>query len=158
MANEVWFADFEFISTDGEKPRPICFCGTEANSNKTIKIWLDGVENPTVPINFKDTSITYVAYYAVAEMSCHLVLGWEIPENIIDLYCEWRTLTNDGMKQANGLLNACQHFGIPTVDQAFKDKMRDRVLAGAPYSEADKIEILNYCESDIIETMALPRG
>lgn len=155
MAHEVWIADFEFISRDGEKPIPICFCARELNSDKIIKMWLDGVENQKAPINFRDPSITYIAYYAVAEMSCHLVLGWDIPENIVDLYAEWRVLTNEGIKQPNGLLNACQFFGIQTIDRAFKDKMRDRVLAGAPYTEIEKQEILKYCETDIIETMAL---
>lgn len=155
MTHEIWIADFEFLSSDGETPRPICFCATELKTNKTLKVWLDGIENPNPPINFKDSNLTYVAYYSVAEMSCHLALNWDIPENIIDLYCEWKVLTNDGLRKPSGLLNACQYFGIQTIDQTYKDKMRDRVLAGSPYTEDEKQAILNYCETDIIETVAL---
>lgn len=155
MSNEIWIADFEFQSEDGNIPRPICFCATELKSNKTIKMWLEGVDNPKQPIDFKDSTLTYVAYYSIAEMSCHHALGWNIPENIIDLFCEWRVLTNTSMKQPNSLIDACQHFGIPTIDAAYKTKMRDRVLMGAPFDDTEKQEILDYCESDIIETLAL---
>lgn len=155
MPNEIWIADFEFISKDGNNPVPICFCALELNSNKIIKIWLQGEINPISPINFKDSNLTYVAFYSIAEMSCHLVLNWDIPENIIDLFCEWRILTNDGLKKSNGLLAACQHFGIKTITSLDKDAMRERILRGAPYTEAEKIKILDYCESDIVETAAL---
>ena len=155
MSDEIWIADFEFISTDGENPLPVCFCAIELNSNRVIKMWLEGIDKPQPPIDFKNSNLTYIAFYSVAEMSCHLVLNWEIPKNIIDLYCEWRVLTNDGIKKPNGLLAACQHFGINTITSTDKEAMRDRILQGAPYMEEDKIKILNYCETDIVETLAL---
>jgi DNA polymerase I-like protein with 3'-5' exonuclease and polymerase domains len=36
-----------------------------------------------------------------------------------------------------------------------KDAARDRILAGAPYSEEDKEYIMSYCESDVLETSEL---
>jgi len=155
MKNEIWIADFEFISREGDNPLPVCFCATEINSGKKIRQWLYGEHKPEAQINFKDPNITYVAYYSVAEMSCNLVLGWPIPENIIDLYCEYRVLTNAGERAPSSLLNACENFGIQTIDPSYKDRMRERVLQGAPYSDQDKEEILNYCETDIIETLQL---
>ena len=35
-----------------------------------------------------------MAYYASAEMGCHLALGWKLPVNILDLFPEFRR--NDG--------------------------------------------------------------
>jgi hypothetical protein len=157
MTDEIWIADFEFTTSDGNNPHPVCFCATELKSNQTIKMWLDGIEKPTAPIDFKNPNLTYVAYFSVAEMSCHLALGWDMPENIVDLFCEWRVFTNDGSRVPNSLLNACENFGIPTIDQAFKDKMRERILQGPPYIEIEKQEILDYCETDIVETIALFR-
>lgn len=157
---EIWVADFEYISIDGDgnNPIPVCFCATEIISGKKIRQWLHGIDRPEPLINFKSDDLIYVSYNAIAEMSCHLVLGWAIPKNILDLYCEWRVLTNDGQsheKGYNGLLNACKHFGIKTIDQEYKSKMQNRVIAGAPYSEDEKNEILDYCESDVIETIEL---
>jgi hypothetical protein len=36
-----------------------------------------------------------------------------------------------------------------------KDAARDRILAGAPYSEEDQEYIMRYCESDVLETAEL---
>lgn len=153
--NEIWVCDFEFKSGEGEIPAPVCFCALELNSNRKIRLWLDGEPNTPAPIDFTCENLTYVAYYSVAEMSCHLALNWPIPENIIDLYCEWRILTNSGTPTANGLLNACAAFNVPIIGQEQKDVMRERILRGNPYCEQDKEDILNYCETDIIETASL---
>ena len=41
--------------------------------------------------HWKDT--LYVAYYASAEMGCHLTLNWPLPENLLDLF-EFRVHMN----------------------------------------------------------------
>jgi len=71
MANEIWIADFEFTTSDGNNPHPVCFCATELESNQTIKMWLDGIEKPIAPINFKNPNLTYVAFFSVAEIGYH---------------------------------------------------------------------------------------
>jgi len=154
---QIWIADFEFISREGDRPKPVCFVATEINSGKTHRHWLEGVENPTLPFDVKDESVTYVAYFSVAEFSCHLVLGWDLPTNIIDLYAEYRTLTNGNLVR-NGLLDACAKYGVQTISQDTKDEMRDRILQGAPYTEEEKKDILDYCETDVTATIALYRA
>ena len=55
-----------------------------------------------------------VAFYASAEMDCFSVLGWTLPDHVLDLYVEFRCLTN-GLRLAHGsgLLGALMHFGLP---------------------------------------------
>ncbi len=153
--SDVWVCDFEYRSMEGENPSPVCFVATEFNTGRTHRVWLDGVNNPVSPIDFKDPSITYVAYYAIAEMSCHLALGWDIPINIVDLFCEWRVYTNTGDRQPNGLIDACNHFNLPTIDVTYKTKMRNRILDVKQYNDVERNEILDYCNTDVVMTSAL---
>jgi len=153
--SDVWICDFEYRSKEGDNPSPVCFVATEFNTGCTHRVWLDGVSNPIAPIDFKDPSMTYVAFYSIAELSCHLALGWDIPTNIIDLFCEWRVYTNSSMRQPNSLLDACNHFGIPTIDVAYKTKMRNRILDNTPYSNEEHKPILDYCNEDVVMTLAL---
>ncbi len=41
-----------------------------------------------------DKDSLVVAYYASAEMGCHLSLGWPMPVNLLDLFTEFRNHTN----------------------------------------------------------------
>lgn len=157
--SEIWIEDFEFRNTDGgDNPSPVCLCMQELYSGRIIRMWLDGVDNPAPPIDYTNPDVLIVAFQAVAEISCHLVLNWPIPENILDLYCEWRLQINDGSEEAknlSGLLSACKHYGISCVSGEYKEQMRDRILQGSPYTLVEQSDILNYCFSDIVETIAL---
>ncbi|MFA4956361.1 MAG: DNA polymerase [Candidatus Methanoperedens sp.] len=156
MTKSIWSCDFEFnFIGEGNNPSPVCFCATELYTQKTFKIWLDGENNIPAPLDFNDPDMTYIAYFAVAEMSCHLQLGWPIPKNILDLYAEWRVLTNDGMHKGNSLLDACKFFDVVTIESAEKEAMRGRIIKGAPFEDLEKIDILSYCETDVLETLEL---
>ena len=49
----------------------------------------------------------FVAYYAPAELSCFLALGWPLPARILDLYIEFRAETNGlALPIGRGLLGA----------------------------------------------------
>ena len=56
--------------------------------------------------------VLFVAYYASAELGCYCVLGWPMPERILDLFIEFRNLTNDHPTPAGaGLLGALITLG-----------------------------------------------
>lgn len=97
------------------------------------------------------TDALFVAYYASAEMDCFTALGWEYPANLLDLFAEFRWLTN-GLRPAhgNGLLGALLYFNLPTIGGESKDAMRDLILTGGPWSEQEQVQILDYCESDVV--------
>jgi len=148
---EVWLCDTEFRAPDGERPEPLCMVAREWRTGRTIRAWADGLASmpgPPFPIG-ADT--LFVAYYASAEMGCFLALGWPMPARILDLYCEFRNLTNGGSTVAgNGLLGALAYFGLPAIDATEKGDMRALAQRPGPYSEAERVALLDYCESDVL--------
>jgi len=92
-----------------------------------------------------------------------------MPSNLLDLYCEFRLLTNgNAPAHGSGLLGALLHFGLPSINGEEKRSMRDLVLSRGPWSISDRKDILDYCESDVtalghlmnamIELIDLPRA
>ena len=58
----------------------------------------------------------FIAYYAPAEWSCFLALGWPLPARIIDLFAEFRAKTNGlPLPVGRGLLGALNYHGISAL-------------------------------------------
>lgn len=98
----------------------------ELHSGRTIRLWRDELkELKKCPMRL-DERVLYVSYYSIAEMSCHLALGWEMPHNVLDLYTEFGCGTN-GMELPNGkgLLGALAYHGLPGIDSAQKEAFRE---------------------------------
>ena len=146
----IWFVDFEFIATNGNNPEVVCLVAHEYLSGRTLRYWQDELaqmEEPPYDIG-KDS--VFVAYYASAEMGCHLALGWEMPERVVDLYVEFRNFTN-GLDTpcGRGLIGALSYYGLDALEGSEKDSMRELILSGGPWSEFQRRQILAYCESDV---------
>jgi hypothetical protein len=75
----VWFVDFEFGGADGNTPVPICVVASEWQTSQTIRWWLDTPHRPALPPYACDQHNLFVAYFASAEMGCHLALNWPLP-------------------------------------------------------------------------------
>ena len=102
---EIWLVDYEFRQPDGEHPVPVCMVAREFHSGRLIRLWQDQLRGlPKPPYSLGPDSLV-VAYYASAELGCHLALGWPMPARILDLYAEFRCLTS-GLRTpcGNGLL------------------------------------------------------
>jgi hypothetical protein len=152
---EIWAADFEFRAAPGELPEPVCLVARELLTGRTIRLWGDALKSPLPPYSVGDDAI-FVAYYASAEMGCHLALGWPLPEQVLDLYAEFRVETNGQvLPTGNGLLGALEHYGHQGISVLEKDSMRELTLRGEPYSEDEQSAILDYCESDVTATKKL---
>ncbi len=149
----IYVVDFEFKANPGERQLPICVAYTEILSGETKALWLEGTETacpyPT------DEKTLFVAYFSSAEWGCHLSLGWSLPEQVVDLFTEFRRITNGRPGVSKSLLGACKFFGIDAISESEKGGMREKILTGGSYSETDKQEILKYCASDIVETAEL---
>jgi DNA polymerase family A len=145
---EIWAVDFEFSAEPGEKPQPLCLVALELCSGRKVRVWRD--EFDIVPPYPTSPDALFVAYYASAEISCHLVLAWPVPERVLDLFAEFRNLTN-GVPTGNGasLLGALSFHGLDSIGTVEKEEMRDLVLRGGPWSDAERAAILDYCESDV---------
>jgi DNA polymerase-1 len=143
----VWCVDFEFVAPRGHKPRPVCMVAKCAITGAIIKLW--GAQLALCPFDVTD-DVLFVAYYASAESSCFDVLGWPHPRRVLDLFAEFRRITNGaGVQHGNGLIGALLHFGLPTIGGEDKDEMRALIMRDEPWSEPEKSKILEYCESDV---------
>lgn len=153
----VWAADFEFGSRPGGLPEPRCLVAKELRSGHTIRLWSDElVLLHSAPF---DTGLeaVLISFYASAELGCFLTLGWPMPMNVIDLYAEFRLQTN-GVRPADAasnLLSALDHFGLDAIAAAEKREMIDLALRGGPYSEQERRDLLDYCQSDVLALGAL---
>jgi DNA polymerase I len=145
---EVVTVDFEFIATPGNRPVPVCLVAYELRSGRRFRLWHD--QFGPVPPYATGPDALFVAYYASAELGCYRVLNWPIPERVLDLFTEFRARTN-GLDTPAGhsLLGALSYFGLDGIGAAEKDDMRALVLSGGPWSEADRVAILDYCDGDV---------
>ncbi len=146
---EVWAVDFEFTAPPGERPHPLCVVARELRSGRLVRQWL--AEDPSgTPPYPTGADVLFVAYYASADLGCHLALGWPMPARVLDLYAEFRNLTN-GRPPAhgNGLLGALAHFGLDALTAAEKEGMRELAMRGGPYSDAERAALLDYCQTDV---------
>jgi len=145
---EIWAVDFEFGADPGENPEPVCLVAWELRSDRKLRLWRD--EFGSLPPYPTGPDVLFVAYYASAEIGCHLALSWPVPERVLDLFPEFRNHTN-GLKTVSGagLLGALAHFGLDGIGAVEKDEMRDLILRRGPWTDAERQAILDYCESDV---------
>jgi DNA polymerase I len=145
---EIWAVDFEFGSKPGENPEPVCLVAWELRSGRKLRLWRD--EFGAIPPYRIGQNALFVAYYTSAEVGCHLVLDWPVPQRVLDLFTEFRNQTNGiPTPSGAGLLGALAHFGLDSIGTVEKDEMRALVLRGGPWSDAERAAILDYCESDV---------
>ncbi len=144
---EVWCHDFEFSAPPGERPTVVCLVAKEIISGREIRIWQD--EMPATPPYDIGPDSLFVAFYASAEVGCHLALGWSLPVNMLDLYTEFRNLTNGlYLVAGKGLLGAQAYFDLPSIDATEKGAMRELAQKGQ-WTATEIQELLNYCASDV---------
>ena len=97
-----------------------------------------------------DSGALIVAYFASAELGCHLALNWRNPACVLDLFVEFRNRTNGLPPIAgNSLQGALAYHGLDGIGATEKAHMRSLILGGGPWSPEDQTAILDYCESDV---------
>ena len=127
----------------------------EYYSGQLQRLWLDGVAKPVCPFSLGENNL-YVAYYASAEMNCHLVLDWSLPDYLLDLFCEFRCQNNGlSLPVKNNLLGALSLHGLEHISLVEKDEMRELALRGGPYTNAERLALLDYCQTDVDALVAL---
>ena len=143
----VWLIDYEFTQAPGECPAPFCLVARCVLTGETLRLW--GDELARCPF-VCDASELFVAYYAIAEASCFLALGWPRPMRVLDLFAEFRRLTN-GVKPefGSGLIGALKYFSLADAGGEEKSQMRALAMRGGPYSPEERVSLLAYCENDV---------
>lgn len=156
--------DFEYRPVDGKEGNPlqvVCAAMLNIESGQKQTWWQDELASLTESPFPTDSGVLLVAYNASAEMACFAALGWPKPQYVLDLYAEFRNITNGKKLPAgNGLLGALTYFGATPSGSVQKGQMRDLILAGGPWSEEQKQTILDYCVSDVLalKTLLLKMG
>lgn len=147
---EVWLVDFEFSAPPGERPTPVCLVAREFRSGRTLRLWQDNLWAESGPPYPTGPNSLFVAYYASAELGCHLALDWPLPERVLDLYAEFRCRANGLSPPCGfGLLGALFWHGQDSMDARDKETMRALAQRGGPWSAEERKTLLAYCESDV---------
>jgi hypothetical protein len=145
---EIVIADFEFVAAPGERPAPVCLVARELRSGRRFRLWHDQI-GPSPPYA-TGTDVLFTAYYASAELGCYRVLGWPMPERVLDLFVEFRNHTN-GLPTPAGasLLGALAYFGVDMIGAAEKKELQEAIGGGTWAGRFAPETILNYCEGDV---------
>ena len=147
---KVWIIDFEFRAPDGNRPVPYCLVGREMWSGQLIRLWGGELVVGQPPFDPIKPKTLFVTYYASAEVACFRALGWPMPRRVLDLHAEYRCLTS-GLQTpcGHGLLGALAGFGLDIASGVEKDQMRELAMRGGPYTAAEQLALLDYCQSDV---------
>ena len=159
---QVWVVDAEYRQPPGERPDVHCLVAQELWTGSTRRLWYDELarlRHSPYPVG---PGSLFVCYNAIAELSCHLALGWELPCRIVDLLVEFRQLTNgtdwrEGQKSKHRLIHAVEYCGMNPMDAVEKSEMQVLAIRGKPFSLQERRDLLRYCERDVITTAELLR-
>ena len=142
--------DFEFFGAEGENPNVVCLVTRDLLNGDLQRYWRDDLlEMESPPFDIGETTLL-LAYFASAEMQCFRTLGWDMPECLVDLYAEFRCLTNgQELTHGRGMVGALRYFGLDGFAPSEKAEMRELILSGGPWSETQEASILDYCQQDV---------
>jgi DNA polymerase-1 len=148
--DQVWLVDAEYSAPPGCRPDPICIVAKEAFTGRELRLWQDELAAASAPPFRIDDRALFVSYAAPAEFSTFHALGWPAPARTLDLYVEFRAMTN-GLKTPSGagLLGALIYHGLPAMEGAEKTAMRDLAIRGGPFTANERQALLNYCAEDV---------
>jgi hypothetical protein len=145
----VWTLDYEFTAPDGNKPVPLCLVARDLKTGELVRHWLDGGAPVSPPFDTGPDNL-FVAYYSSAEWGCHLAMGWPMPTRVLDLCVEFKCLTSGlPVPAGRGLLGALVYYGLDGIDAVDKAEMRQLAKRGGEYSEAERMALLDYCQTDV---------
>jgi hypothetical protein len=147
--SEIWAEDFEFSAPPGERQDPICYTARELRSGRKIGLFRDKLLNSTCPIP-TSPDVLHVSYYSSAEAGCYRTSNWPLPQNTLDLFAEFRTLTNGLLppKAEQNLFAVMSYFGLEAGEAAEKKEMQKALGLNKWQGVHTPEEIQNYCDND----------
>ncbi len=151
---EVWAVDTEFTAYPGERPDLHCLVAHELRSGRTLRFWRNEL-GAAPPYDIGENSL-FVAFFSSADLGVHLALNWQLPVRILDLFAEFRCLTNGlELPAGRGLIGALTAYGLDHIGAAEKEEKRGIAMRGGPYSEHERAELISYCEGDVTALVRL---
>jgi DNA polymerase-1 len=148
--DQIWICDTEYTAVAGRQPVPICLVARDLRSGREFRLWQDQLaELPAAPFR-TDNKALFVAYAVAAEFSVFHALGWKAPSRVLDLFVEFRAMTNGvNTPSGAGLLGALVYHALPAMEGAEKKAMRDLAIRGGPFTEDERRALLDYCAEDV---------
>jgi hypothetical protein len=109
---EIWLVHFVFDRLSGERPIPSGLIARECRSGRLLRLRRGSLSPGRPPFPLGPGAL-YVTYDAPAALGCHLVLGWAMPANILDLHAEFRCLTSGQLDPGDySLTDALTRLGL----------------------------------------------
>ncbi len=139
--------EYEFGGVDGNLLRPVCAVFKDFATGREWRL-RRGAFGAAPPFSTGPDTL-FVAYYASAEINFFRALNWPTPARILDLFTEFRNLTNGLPVESNKLIHALEYFGLDTIGAHYKASMIELILRGPPWSEEEWQAILDYCAGDV---------
>ncbi len=156
---EVVVLDTEYHPPAGSRPTPICLVARNIATGQDSRLWAyDGLRPASPPFPIGDDTLV-VTWYGPAEWGYHLAMGWPFPKWTVDLYAEYRRRFNGMLEKGeSSLLYALSKLGLPGIEAAEKAERRSLAIRGGPFTEAERVELLDYCASDVVATEGIFRA
>jgi DNA polymerase I len=147
-------ADTEYGADPNKRPEPRCFVGRELFSGRVERRWLDHTDAGECPFP-TDSRALWAFYYSSGDLQVMKRIGWGMPTYVFDISPEFFLLINDGAKHGRSVLHVAAHFMLPHIEKAEKEQGRNLARRGGPYTQSERNDLLDYCESDAtLETEA----
>jgi DNA polymerase I len=142
-------SEFHFDGRDGNRPRPVCLVARELRTAQAWRLWR-GEFGPRPPFPTGPDCL-FVSFYSSAECGFFRQLGWAMPMRVLDLFCEFRCLTNGRRApgEKDSLISLLTYFSIDAINALDKREMIDLILANGPELESRRTEVLDYCQGDV---------
>ena len=148
---KIYGLDFEYSGADGEIPTIVCLVIQDLRSGGISRYWQDDLSAMTTPPFETGEDIALVTYFAPAEVQSLLTLSWEVEASIIDLFAEFRCITNgDPRAGKKSLISALHFFELDHLAPEDKDAMRNMILSEGPWTKDQREAILDYCQQDVV--------
>jgi DNA polymerase-1 len=146
----IWDTEFQ-TEPPGNRPVPVCVTARELRSGQEWQQFQGGfTSRPPFPI---DAETLFIGFYNSAEIGFHKALGWAEPAHQIDLYIEFRNLTNGlWLPHGSGLTGALSHFNL---DYSADKSGMIEVINRGNYTPQDVRDIKHYNWVDMDATARL---
>jgi hypothetical protein len=161
MFKTVYVWDSEYVAVPGYHVVPVCMSALELHSGKKISLAFDHAgEQLENPLDFGPDAL-HILFMATADLGFALSAGWGLPCNVLDLWVEYRCLTNGlidsiGEKLEHNIISACHRYGVyDTTPVAEKEANRNRIMRGFPFTNEEMQRIQAYCDGDTRMTLDL---
>ena len=164
---QIVVVDFEYEVSNGNLPNPLCMVAHVLDENlqhvRTIRMWR-GEFGTAPPFDISPDTL-FVAYSALAEMTCFKVLGWKFPVHIFDLHTAYLAASNillpynpdeDRKKPRKRLPDACRAYGIEGWERIDKEAIA-KDIGGGRWRNYGCEAVFDYCEEDVRMSVKLLR-